>query len=524
MLAAAAILAALASADAQQPRSVPPSAARQRPTLPPPSPLAEAESAYEAGEAERATRAYARVLDADPNNTRALFRLGQLRRDRLDEAVHLFRRYTILVPRDAWGHMALGDALARAGRLSDALQAYAIAERLAPRERDVHVGRARLLVRAGHTDAAIESLERWTAIDARDAEAWSDLARQRRRAGRLREALTAAERASTLSPGREAAAAVTSLRRAIGGAVEARSTGSRDSDAITSQRHGASVTLPDVSRGRMLLHAGTKSVTGLGARASVRDLSLETRWRPLAALRFDLSGGAAWYGGELVSVDSSDPRSSGATTFGRVRLSWRPPSGAANIDLRASRVLLDASPTLARGGAVRDEVGAEMDLRLAGPLRARALGRVGAVRTDSQVNPRTLLGGALAAVGERGELAARVQRLRYAEPSASGYFAPRSADVAELAAYSEIETDAGASLTLDLGAGAQRVTRFGSVGTAWSPSLRGWAQGVLPIGQSVALGLELEAYDSRVAADAVTVSAGSWRYGSASVWLRLMLR
>ncbi|MBI4545479.1 MAG: tetratricopeptide repeat protein, partial [Gemmatimonadetes bacterium] len=150
-----------------------------------PAALSRADSAYRAGDRVLAERLYARVLSADPENSRATFRLAQLRRDRAKESIRLFRRYIALEPDDPWGYMALGDAYAGRGDFPRALDIYAQAMRRAPGERDAVVGRAALLGRAGRTDEALATYQAWLARHPADAEAWRELARQRQRAGRV---------------------------------------------------------------------------------------------------------------------------------------------------------------------------------------------------------------------------------------------------------------------------------------------------------------------------------------------------
>jgi predicted Zn-dependent protease len=144
---------------------------------------ARAEARYADGDAEGAARDYEALLARDPENSRALFRLAQLRAARPAEALSLYRRYVAAEPGDAWGHLALAEAQARAGRTGEALAAVDSAERLAPRERDVALTRARVLARAGHPAAAAAVYAARVAAAPADTDAWRALAEQRRRAG-----------------------------------------------------------------------------------------------------------------------------------------------------------------------------------------------------------------------------------------------------------------------------------------------------------------------------------------------------
>jgi len=109
-----------------------------------------ADSAFAAEDRALARRLYEEVVRANPEHSRALFRLGQLEPSP-DKALVFYERYVALEPRDPWGHMALGDHLARMGRFDEGLASYTKAQELAPNERDVVIGRARIESRAGRS-------------------------------------------------------------------------------------------------------------------------------------------------------------------------------------------------------------------------------------------------------------------------------------------------------------------------------------------------------------------------------------
>jgi hypothetical protein len=113
--------------------------------------------------------------------------------------------------------------------------------------------------------------------------------------------------------------------------------------------------------------------------------------------------------------------------------------------------------------------------------------------------------------------------MRYDTATALAYFSPRQVRTVELGTYFERETDGGVAIAMDLGGGAQQVAEWSSTAAGWSPSLHGWAQLVLPLNDTFAIGTELEAYDSRVGSDvrSPTVPASRWRYASAILSLRV---
>jgi tetratricopeptide (TPR) repeat protein len=508
--------------------------------------VARADAAYSAGDRAAAEREYAAVVRLDSSSSRAVFRLAQLRaeRDRAG-AIALFRRYVALEPRDAWGHMALADALGAHGRMADAEAEYDEAERLEPGERDVRVGRARLLARGGRADASIAAYEQWVARTPTDAEAWLELATQRRRAGRYAEAVAALERVDTRAATISATAAsemtlARSLKRAL---VEPLIGGSRDADGLTTLRAGAALSSPTIGRGRAFVtYSVDRAGDGSFARGS-RKASVGLLYRPLAQLRLELSGGVASADRALVDTAPGTtsptggsgrgpgigrPVAPGASSWesfpvGRGRLVWKAPGDAIGVDARVTRQLLDASPFLVAQGVLRDEASLALDLRLLGPIRVRGFARVGSVHNEEESNDRRIVGAALAYVPGPYELTLRGQTMSYGSATALAYFAPRQVHTAELTTYLERESADGTTVSLDFGAGAQQVSDWTASAGTWSPSFRGWTQVVKPLSGPFALGTELEAYHARVGTDAPSVNlpTSQWWYASANLWLRV---
>jgi tetratricopeptide (TPR) repeat protein len=108
--------------------------------------LQRADAALKSGDAVTAEREYRVILELNPEQSRATFRLAQLleKRDK-PQAERLYRKYIGLEPEDAWGYMALAELLARDHRYDEAVSLYDTAVRLEPNESDAVDGRERIL-------------------------------------------------------------------------------------------------------------------------------------------------------------------------------------------------------------------------------------------------------------------------------------------------------------------------------------------------------------------------------------------
>ena len=501
---------------------------------------AAADAAYAAGDKAEAEREYAAVLQAAPDDSRAIYMLAQLRRDRVREAVALLGRYVRLEPADAWGHIALGDALGRAGRVSDASAEFDAAERLAPDERDVRLGRGRMLARVGRTDSAIVVYERWLKSHARDAEAERELARQYRRAGRDRSAIATLEQAQRVAPDERTAQQLVALRAGVAPRVEPEVGGSRDSDGNGVWRVGAIAGFTVADAVDLTIGGGTRRASDALSMAQLGDARLGVAWRPRATVRLDVAGSFVGVPGDTTTTTvpipgpgpgpgqgRGNPRSSNPVRFeptGRLRFIWQDAASRARIDLRATRTILDASPLLVFNDVVRSEIGGEANVRIIGPLALRGAARAATISSTVDDNSRTLLAGrVVAAIPSGGEITVGVQEIAYDHASTAGYFAPRFTRVAEVGVYRELETEGGVTAAIDLGAGGQQVGEWDAAVSKWSPSARGWASLGIPLAPGRELRFEMEAYEAKVGNEVAT-SAARWRYVSASVGLRWSLR
>jgi tetratricopeptide (TPR) repeat protein len=492
------------------------SAARARPATEAARHLARADSALGAGDSMVAARAYRAVLAADPENSKATFRLAQLSQRTPTEALRLFSRYVTLEPSDPWGYLAVGDVLARSARYGPALRWHAAAVRLAPEEPDAVVGRARLLARAGRTDASIAAYEAWVAAHPGDAEVWRELGRERLRAGRPGTAAQAFAHALALAPDGATARRLALARGQAAPALEPTVGGSHDSDGNVVRRFGAAadVAAGDRTRfGAAFMHV--KVGDGLTS-ATVEELSLRASSRPTAGLTVNAAAGGA-------RLEDAGPAAGTIIPTGMIRARWRAAATGSTLELRGQHGIVDATPLLVANRLTRTELRGMLQLPAARWLKLRGIGRTAALRDDAASNRRTILTGVVAiAATPSVEVSGQFHQMAYAHPSTTGYFAPRLARTVEAGSYMEFETARSLQLAFDLGAGAQRVTEFGATAGPWRPAFRLYSLIVAPLQPGCALQLEMEGYDAQIGSD--VAASPRWRYWSAALSLRWALR
>lgn len=193
------------------------------------------------------------------------------------------------------------------------------------------------------------------------------------------------------------------------------------------------------------------------------------------------------------------------------------------VDVRASRMLLDATGVLVLNRVVRNEVAGRADIPLGRRIKIRGGAKADNYDGISDSNTRiALLGGVAVSATDAVEVSGIFQRLAFDHSTTSGYFAPRVAQLAEIGSYAELENDRGTVLALDGGIGGQRFADFGAAMGSWKPAFRLFAQLTVPIKPGSEFRAELDSYDSRLGSEAA--SSTSWRYASASVSLRFALR
>lgn len=476
--------------------------------------LGQADAAYAAGDSARARALYRAVLAAQPDQSRALFRLSQFAPSGSAESIRLLRRYVALEPGDAWGHMALGDALARAMRSGEALAHYRRAAELAPREADVASGRQRVLAESGRLDALIAEHEASATQDPGNAAVWLALGQARQRAARYAEAADAYARAERLRP-----EATTRSRLDAALAEEAPSLrpyvrSARDSDDTRVQRTGLEALLPATDRLRLGISGEHASVRDPTLAGSVDSVSLIGQWRPLHALRLDGTAGVARIEQPAGTRDDK--------AIAALRLRWRAATDGPAAELQWLRQPLVGTTALLVTPVDLTETRLAAELPVAGPLFARLRTHAGRLEDTLQTNHRSNHRFALGyRVSPNWEIQASVGRLAYEAPAAN-YFAPDSVRSAEIGTYFEVYRFWPLTLVLDAGLGRQQITRHGLPPETWENASRLNASLAWDIRPGTQMVLEFDRETSIASATATTTGA-DWRATAVMLSLRFGL-
>jgi len=480
-----------------------------------PALAARADSLFRAGERAAAGRLYREVVAADPENSRAVYRLAELS-ERPAEALALFQRYVALEPADPWGYLAAGGLLVRLGRFSEALRWYREAARLAPAERDVVVGQARLFAAWGRTEEAIARYRSWLADHPADAEAWQELGRQEFKAGRPRMAVRALERSLALRPDARAAARLAEARRATAPGIQPAVSGSRDSDGNVMSGFGLRADLAAGDAGRLGVVVTSAALADGLDLARAQSAALAAHWRPRANVSLETAAGVQH------ASSSAGALGGGTAPLADLRLRVRAAGSRLQWDVRGRHDALVFSPVLIANWVRRSEAGVAVAVP-AGPLVLEGVGRLGQLRSASSTNRRSVWAGGLSVpLGGTLKVSGQFQQLSYAQPSTLGYFAPRLAQVLEAGSYAEWEPAPRWAVALDLGAGIQRAARHGEPVGSWRGAFRLWALTSLALSAGRAVVLEVEAYDAPLATASAATSE-IWRFGSANLSLRWAL-
>lgn len=179
-LAAAISLTACAPASTVQNRSIAPiRSGADSPTPLRRATLAQADSAWQAGDYPLAAEMYESILARDSSSHIAMFRLATLRSwdNRFAEAIALFRRYVAVEPNYTEGRLALARVIAWSGDYSAAIAIYDSVITREPGSRDAVLGRAQTLAWANRFDESLAAYRIWTSTHGWDREASMDYAR-----------------------------------------------------------------------------------------------------------------------------------------------------------------------------------------------------------------------------------------------------------------------------------------------------------------------------------------------------------
>jgi tetratricopeptide (TPR) repeat protein len=479
------------------------------------TPLRRADAAYSSGDRALAQRLYREVLASDPNNSRATFQLARLLPAGSAESVALLRRYVKLEPRDAWGYMALGDALAKGGAIDEAIAQYETARRIAPAESDVYVGLGRILRDAGRADDLVDNYERWVAAQPGNADAWFELGRARGKAKRWAEAADAYAGSYAIRKSKDTEAALGGALAESGPSLHPFFGLAYDTDDDRIKRWGLDAEWQITPRSRWGLHAERAEVWDPFSSGTMDSLALFAKWQPLSQIRLDALAGTS----HLYTAQTDVHR-----PLGGLRLRWNRPAEGPAVEIRATQAPLLATPGLVAQPVELKEVKAGLDLPVEGPIRARVRGQDGVLDSPIDVNRRK---GYQVGPVYRWRPAAEVgifySRLAYDHATTAGYFAPELAETIELGTYIEYDGLWPLTFAIDAGAGQQRVQKFGEDIRNWIATYRLYGLASYELKPGMSVDLEVEHYDSPIAGNAVAPVA-NWRYNAALLSLRIGVR
>jgi tetratricopeptide (TPR) repeat protein len=478
--------------------------------------LARGDAAFQKQDFRAAAREYEAVLALAPDHPRALYRLGRIRRDEDPAAaVVLLDSYVAVQPRDAWGHLALADARARAGDAAAALVAYDAAQTLEPDEPDIALGRPRLLMILGRVDSAIGGYVNWLRSHPEDEDAWRELADARRRAGQWHGSAEALERALRLQPNQpRLARRLEAIRLRAAPAITGSFLGVAETD-IRSTGFAIAADAPVGPASRIGGSYRRREVSSFGESAVAERLLVVTVARPRSHLQLDAHAGFTRLRPVSQRSETQHPEAGLRVRTAGVR---RGPA----FDLRAQHGPLDLTPELIAEPLLSTQLSGALDVPVVGGRwRIRGFTRTARLTHLDETNWRTSLGaGGAARVRQGVHVSGNWSRTRNSLPGAIGYFSPERAEVIDGGLDLERDFDS-VSVSVDGGAGVQRVQKVNSPMGDWAPAFRLWAFVGWTILPGRQLLIEAEAYDSQIAN--VVATSEQWRQVSLTASLRLAL-
>ncbi len=545
------------------------------------------DSAWREGRFPDARARYLEAWQADSaGSSRVVFRLATLQAwdGHLPQAIALYRRYSLLEPRDEEGRLALAKALAWNGETARAVAVYDSVLGRDATYRDAALGAAQALAWAGRFPAALARYDRWLAAEPKDVEA--ELARARTLAWAGQLAKAEREYAAIAARGER-------VEAEKGVAVVAAWRGDLGRSEMLWRRITARV--PKDAEGWVGLAQVLRwSGRPIGAREALHqalaadpgnsDAAEQLRWvradlapsiEPMVSGSWDSdqnrslvvgAAGRTWVGPVQASVFASErwaelAPATGTSTTGRVSL--RLPIGAAiglvgdvgamrirgeqgalvktrelvtgsiagtarlgswlSVGANARRTGFDETAPMMLSGVDVSSIGAEAEVRLGSRVGLAGGGDFGRLEGGSVPNRRRV-GFASLRWRPRRNLAVTVagRALGYDESPRDGYFAPARFRHGELGLRWSRGRDLGWNVSLDAGLGAQQV------GFSTGNSTKGTQRIAAGIGYRPAPGFEVAAdYSfSNVAATGAGPTGGGSIYRAEGLTVRgkLLLR
>ena len=384
-------------------------------------------------------------------------------------SVALYQRYVQLEPDDAWGHLALAEALAAARRFDEAFREIDRAEKLAPGEGDVAIVRTR--VNRAHR-AALPTVKP-TALVTRD------------------------------SDGNTASAF------GINGDISIASTARFGLAAV----HGTTATeglSGSIARGVATFAVVTPALrwtSEVGGAQITHDSSYTT---PVGQTHLRWSRGAA-----SPAVDIRVRRAPITAAYSLLRAEALLTEARALVDIPVAGPLkLRATGQL---GRVQDQVDPTEPL----PTTNRGRRPAGnTTRPYTETNRRIGMGGGvMTQLSATSELGVTAYRMGYEHEGSGNYFAPEFVDILELSSYTEIYRFDPVTIAFDAGVGVQRAKVFHENVGGITPAARFWGQVSIPLSQYLEIGAEIDAYKSQLSTVATSASWSSVSGGLSLRWL-----
>ncbi len=405
-------------------------------------------------------------LPAQAQTSKEIFARARAAAAGSEQAIELYRRYTQIEPEDAWGFLALAEALAAARRFSEAKTAVDRAANLAPGEDDVAIVRTRV---------------------------------ERAR----RTALPSFKPAAQLTHDTDANTSITFSAAgdaALGARVRAGLAGGRTST-------GDGVSTAVIERGTATLAVKTARLRWHTEIGGARLVHARARTVPVGQTQLRWAAGVRG-----VSADVRLRHAPVTSVYSLVALETM---------LTEARGLLDVPLFAGLKLRANGQVGSIETSTLApiGPVRP-GRGNQQQFLAVVEKNQRAGFGGGLVLpYAPVAEAALTGYRLQYEQAGNGQYFAPEHIDVLELGTYAEIYRFDPLTIAVDAGIGAQRAKAFGQPEGGLEPTYRLWSLVTLPVGRYVDLNAEIDYYNSQLSTVATSAGWSSFAAGISLRWL-----